>query len=137
MAMQFDKECQHNDGEHVEFGRSVPETSEEGLRLFNSGHIGIVVTVPPYERDKYFSSEHTRTWLSAITRETASHLKVHSSWDKSTVPSQEENRHQNSEHTRPWMSANVPYQDGDQCPSSGHTGQRIDMAIQLRKGYHH
>jgi hypothetical protein len=65
MTMQFDKECQHDDGEHVEFGRSVPETSEEGLRLFNPRHIGIVVTVPPYERNNLFRSEHTRTWLGA------------------------------------------------------------------------
>jgi hypothetical protein len=94
MTVQFDKECQRHNSEHVELGRGVAEASEEGHKLFNPGHIGIIVTVPWYEGNKHFSSEHTRPWMSA------------------TVPSQERNQRLNSEHTRPWMNAKVPSRGG-------------------------
>ena len=103
MTMQFDKGCQYHNSEHVELGRGIAEASEEGHKLFNPGHFGIIVTVPSHEGNKQFSSEHTRPWMNA------------------TVPSQGESQHQNSEYIPPWMSATVPSQEGNQRLNSEHT----------------
>ena len=65
MTMQFDKECQHQNSEHVELGTGVAQASEEGHKIFNPGHIGIIFIVPSYEGNKHLISEHTRPWMSA------------------------------------------------------------------------
>ena len=141
MTTKFDKECQHHSGEHVELGRRVAEASEEGHKLFNLGHIEIIVTVPSHEGKKHFSSEHTRPWISATVASREGNQGLSSEhtqpWMSATLPSQVRNQRLNSEHTRPWMSATVPYQDGNQRLSSEHTRQRIDMTVQFHKGYHH
>lgn len=125
--------------QHVELGRGVAEVSGEGHKLFNLGHIGTIVTVPSYEGNKHFSSEHTRRRISATvpSQQVNQHLTCEYTgpWISATVSSKEENQHQKSERTRLWMSATVPYQDGNQRLSSEHTRQRIDMAVQLHKVY--